>query len=160
MSESDEKTDQKTLTELIEDSQIAMFTTIAADGTPRSFPMARQEVTDDTNLWFITARNTQHVDAIVANPRVALTFSNRDSWVAVTGTADVVDDLPKLKELWSPFAEAWLPGGPEDPNAVLVHVDVDGGEYWDTPGGTVATLISFVKTKVTGEPYEGNHGEI
>ena len=61
-----------------------------------------------------------------ANPRVESDLLlPGHSWVAVTGTAAVVDDLDKLRELWNTFAEAWLPGGPEDPNAVLIHVDVD-----------------------------------
>ena len=29
------------------------------------------------------------------------------------------------------------------------------GEYWDTPGGRIATLISFVKSKLTGERFDG-----
>lgn len=148
---------QKTLADLINDIPIAMFTTIGADGVPRSIPMARQEVEPDADLWFISAREARHIDDIRANPRVGLTFSSRDSWVAVTGTAEVVDDLDKLRELWNTFAEAWLPGGPEDPNATLVHVDVDSGEYWDTPGGTVASVISLIKTKLTGETYDAEH---
>lgn len=147
-------------TELLKDSPIAMFTTIDAAGEPRSVPMARQQVDATTDMWFITARDTRHVDAIRANPRVGLTFSSRDSWVAATGTAEIVDDLGKLRELWNTFAEAWLPGGPEDPNATLVRVDIDGGEYWDTPGGRVASLLSFVKTKVTGDTYDADHGEV
>ena len=51
--------------------------------------------------------------------------------------------------------EAWLPEGPDDPNVVLIKVDPHTAEYWDTPGGRVASLLSFVKAKVTGEPYEG-----
>ena len=66
----------------------------------------------------------------------------------------------QLKELWNTFAEAWLPGGPEDPNAVLMRVDVDSGEYWDTPGGKVASLLSFAKTKLTGDTYDADHGRV
>jgi general stress protein 26 len=91
---------------------------------------------------------------------VALTFSSRDAWVAVTGQAAVVDDQAKLSELWNTFAEAWLPGGPEDPNAVLLRVDVEQAEYWDTPGGKVASLISFAKTKLTGSTYDAEHGTV
>jgi hypothetical protein len=35
---------------------------------------------------------------------------------------------------------------------------VEGGEYWDTPGGKVASLISLAKTKLTGETYDADHG--
>ena len=80
--------------------------------------------------------------------------------MAVTGQAEVVDDDAKLAELWNTFAEAWLPGGPEDPQATLLRVDVEQAEYWDTPGGKVASLISFAKTKLTGETYDAEHGSV
>jgi general stress protein 26 len=147
------------LVELMQDMPIAMMTTFGSDG-PRTVPMARQEVDPGAELWFITARSTTHVADIVHDPRVALSFSSRDAWVALTGTAHVVDDTEKLRELWTTFAEAWLPGGPEDPDAVLLRVDVDRGEYWDTPGGKVASLLSFAKVKLTGDTYDADHGTV
>lgn len=150
--------DQRKLIELMKDQWIAMLTTTGGDGTLRSVPMARQEVDPAAELWFITARDTQHVRDIQARPRVGLTFSGRDSWVALHGTATVVDDRDRLAELWNTFAEAWLPGGPDDPDATLLRVDLESGEYWDTPGGRVASLISFAKTKLTGETYDADHG--
>ena len=88
------------------------------------------------------------------------TFSARDSWVALVGRASVVDDRAKLEELWNTFAEAWLPGGPEDPNATLIKVDVQRGEYWDSPGSKAASLLSFVKAKVTGDTLDTDHGTV
>ena len=152
-------TDQKKLVELLDDMPIAMMTTFGTEG-PRSLPMARQEIEPSAELWFITARDTEHVRAIETEPRVALTFSTRSSWVALEGRATVVDDLAKLKELWNTFAEAWLPGGPEDDNSSLIRVDVERGEYWDTPGSKLASAISFAKTKLTGEPYDSDHGTL
>ncbi|WP_345523782.1 pyridoxamine 5'-phosphate oxidase family protein [Nocardioides conyzicola] len=151
--------DQKKLVDLMSDMPIAMLTTYGVDG-PRSLPMARQEVEPSAEMWFISARDTAHTRAIQHNPTVSLTFSARDSWVAVTGTATVVDDAAKLEELWNTFAEAWLPGGPEDPNATLIRVDVEHGEYWDTPGSKVASLISFAKTKLTGATFDADHGSV
>lgn len=159
---SNDSTESATLAhvvELMNDMPITMLTTYGADG-PRSIPMARQEVEPSAQMWFITARDTAHTRAIQSNSDVTLTMSSRDAWVAMTGTASVVDDLAKLKELWTSFAEAWLPGGPEDPNAVLLLVDVDRAEYWDTPGGTVASLISFAKVKLTGDTYDTDHGTV
>jgi general stress protein 26 len=150
---------EKKLVDLMADMPIAMLTTYGADG-PRSLPMARQEVEPSAEMWFISARDTAHTRAIRQNPSVSLTFSARDSWVAVTGRAIVVDDDAKLKELWNTFAEAWLPGGPEDPNAVLIKVEVEHGEYWDTPGGKVASLLSFAKTKLTGDTFDADHGTV
>jgi general stress protein 26 len=154
-----EQEDRQKLVDLMNDMPIAMMTTFGPDG-PRSLPMARQEVEPGAELWFITARDTAHVRAIDAEPRVALTFSSRDAWVAMTGRARVVHDAAKLEELWNTFAEAWLPGGPEDPDAALIHVEVDEAEFWDTPGGKVASLLSFAKTKLTGKTYDADHGTV
>ncbi len=150
---------QRKLVQLMEDMPIAMLTTFGSGGL-RSIPMARQQVEPSGQMWFITAKNTQHARDIAANPAVALTFSSRQAWVAMRGTARVVDDLDKLKELWNTFAEAWLPQGPEDPNATLLHVDVEHAEYWDTPGGRVASLVSFVKAKVTGDTLDAEHATV
>ena len=152
-----EDDDRSRLLALMDDMPIAMLTTFGPQG-PRSVPMARQEVEPSAEMWFITARDTDHVRAIGSEPRVSLTFSSRDAWVAATGSAYVVDDRDKLRELWNTFAEAWLPGGPEDGNATLIRVDATGGEYWDTPGSKIASLISFAKTKITGETYDADHG--
>jgi len=151
--------DRHKLVELMEDMPIAMFTTFGAEG-PRTVPMARQEVAPDAEMWFITARDTAHTAALADEPRVALSFSSRDAWVALTGRGHVVDDTAKLRELWNTFAEAWLPGGPEDPDAVLIRVEVEKAEFWDTPGGKVASLISFAKTKLTGSTYDAEHGVV
>ena len=42
---------------------------------------------------------------------------------------------------------------------MLIKVHADSAEYWDTPGGRIASVISFVKAKVTGEPYSGGENE-
>jgi len=151
--------EQQKLVELMDGMSIGMMTTFGPDG-PRSIPMARQEVEPGAELWFITARDTRHVDDLRADPQVSVTFSSRDSWVAVTGRGQVVDDQAKLEELWNTFAEAWLPGGPEDPNAVLIKVEVEQAEYWDSPGSKAASLLSFVKAKITGSTLDTDHGTV
>ena len=48
---------------------------------------------------------------------------------------------------------------PEADGLYVFRVQADSAEYWDTPGGTVASLLSFAKSKVTGEPYQGTGRE-
>jgi len=137
---------------LIAETKVCMFTTIA-DGRPMSRPMAVQEVEFDGNLWFFTRSGGRKVEQIGRDARVNVSFSSRSSWVSVTGEADVVGDLAKAKELWNAGIEAWFPDGPEDPDIVLLKVHADGAEYWDGPGQGIVSVLSFVKAKVTGEPY-------
>ncbi|WP_229051619.1 pyridoxamine 5'-phosphate oxidase family protein [Aeromicrobium sp. Leaf350] len=153
--------DIERLVDLTKDSRFCMLTTTDADGTLVSRPMARQEVDLSVDLWFIATRDSRKVEHVRANPTVGVTVSSETSWVSLAGKASVVDDVDKLRELWSTFAEAWIPEGPEDPNAILLKVDVESAEYWDNPGGRVATAISFVKSKITGQPYDGgDHAKI
>ena len=44
-------------------------------------------------------------------------------------------------------------------NVVLIQGDGDTAEYWDTPGGRIATAISFAKAKLTGHRYDGGENE-
>ena len=102
-----------------------------------------------------SASNRTIVRNIAANPHVGVALSSASVWVSIAGTATIVDDVAKKKELWNAGAEAWLPQGPEDASVALIYVDSDSAEYWDTPGGRVASVFSFVKAKATGEAYDG-----
>jgi general stress protein 26 len=81
------------------------------------------------------------------------------TWVSLTGHATVVDDVAKKKELWNSGVEAWFPQGPEDASVVLLRVEGDSAEYWDSPGGRLATAFSFVKAKATGQRIDGGENE-
>jgi len=79
--------------------------------------------------------------------------------VSLTGTATVVDDDSKKRERWNAGVEAWFPDGKNDRNVVLLRVEGDSAECWNTPGGRMASLIRVAKAKVTGEPYSGGENE-
>ena len=143
------------LVDLTKDIKITMFTTLDAEGHFVSRPMAQHLVEPDGDLWFFAERSSQLVSEITANSHVGLTLTSSDTWVSIDGSAEVVEDREKARSLWNSWVEAWLPEGPDDPNVVLIKVEPHTAEYWDTPGGRVASLLSFVKAKVTGEPYEG-----
>ena len=96
---------------------------------------------------------------IAANSHVGVTLTSNDTWISLDGDAVIVEDREKAKELWNQWVAAWLPQGPQDPSVVLIKVNGHSAEYWDTPGGRIASVISFVKAKVTGDRYEGGENE-
>jgi general stress protein 26 len=147
--------DVRKVAELAKGIKIGMLTTIDADGQPVSRPMAQQEVEFDGDLWFFVERGSRKVAQIEADPRVNVTLASGSTWMSLRGTGHVVSDLAKARELWNPWVEAWMPQGPQDPSVALLKVSVEGAEYWDTPGGKVASVISFVKAKVSGQRYDG-----
>jgi len=147
--------------ELARDIRVGMLTTIDEYGRMVSRPMAQQEVEFDGDLWFFAERNSRKIAHIRIRPQVGVTLTDSSTWLSICGAAEVVEDTAKARELWNSWVEAWLPQGPEDPSVVLVKVTVDTAEYWDTPGGRIASVVSFVKAKVTGERYDGgDHGVV
>jgi general stress protein 26 len=141
---------QKTV-DLINDAKIGMVTTLDEHHQLVSRPLAVQRVEADGDMWFFTHRDTSQAAHVARNPKVNVSFSQRGSWVSVSGAAEVIEDRAKAKELWNPMVEAWFPDGPETPGLVFLRVDADSAEYWDTPGGTVTTAIQFLKSKATGQ---------
>lgn len=146
--------------ELIKGFRFAMLTSRSAEAKLVSRPFTVQDVEFDGDLWFIVARDSHEIAEITADPVVNVSFASSDTWVSLSGLAEQVDDNAKLKELWNPAVEAWFPDGPEDPNITLLKFVSDSAEYWDTPGGRVATIFSLVKSKVTGTPLEGDNGKV
>ncbi|MCY0903693.1 pyridoxamine 5'-phosphate oxidase family protein [Arthrobacter sp. H14-L1] len=145
------KDDVKKVVDIINDTKIGMFTTTNDDGVLVSRPLAAQEVGDDGDLWFFTDKDTSQVSHIRARREVNVSFGNRSEWVSVAGRAEVIEDPEKARQLWNSVVEAWFPKGPTTPGLVLIRVESESAQYWDTPGGTVATVLSWVKSRLTGQ---------
>jgi general stress protein 26 len=148
---------QEKVRDLIRSTRLAMLTSVAPDGRLVSKPMATQDVEFDGDVYFIAERDSEKVRNITANPAVNVAYASNDSWVSLAGHAAVVDDQEKLAELWNTFTDAWLEGGPENPNNILIKVSADSAEYWDTPGSKVTQVANLVKAKVTGKRFEGDN---
>jgi general stress protein 26 len=151
--------DTRKVADLMTGQRFGMLTTTAADGTLMSRPMALQEVAFDGDLWFFAARDSRKVRHLDSHPQVNVTVGSGSSWVSLTGTGVVVTDAAKKRELWNTVVEAWFPDGPDDDGVVLFKVAADSAEYWDSPGGRLATALSFAKAKLTGERYSGGENE-
>jgi general stress protein 26 len=154
---SDEQT--RKVAELIKGQRFGFLTTITMDGRLTSRPMTLQEVEFDGALWFLAERDSNPVEHITASPQVNVGVGSGGTWVSLTGDAVVVEDVAKKRELWNSAVEAWFPQGPDDDSVVLLKVEADSAEYWDSAGGRLATAFSFVKAKVTGQRIEGGENE-
>ncbi|MBO3128581.1 pyridoxamine 5'-phosphate oxidase family protein [Dermatophilus congolensis] len=149
---------QAKVAELIRNTRVAMMTMVDKSGGLVSIPMATQEAEVNGTFWFITEKNSAKVRHLSTNPRVNLAFAGSGSWVSVSGTARILNDPEKLKELWGTFTDAWLKDGPENPDNVLLRVDAETAEYWDSSGsGMIVQLANLVKSAVTGERMEGEN---
>lgn len=151
--------DTRKVAELIKDQRFAFLTTTTPEGKLTSRPMTLQEVEFDGDLWFFAEAGSHPVQHIQVSPQVNVGVGSGGTWVSLTGHASVVADVAKKKELWNGGVEAWFPQGPEDASVVLLRVEGDSAEYWDSPGGRLATAFSFVKAKATGERIDAGENE-
>ena len=80
----------------------------------------------------------------------------------MSGTAAVVEDMAKKQQLWSKMAEAWFPGGVDDPDLALVRVRITHANYWDVKESKIVQLYEMAKAAITGKPPTdlGEHAEI
>lgn len=154
--------DVSTLADLLDDFPLTMIVTLDDEGHPVSQPFAMQQQHHrfDGDLWFLVSAESSTAQRLERNPIVNLAFSSNGSWVSVTGHAELSTEQAPIDRMWDASVEAWFPGGRTDPNIRALIVHTDSAEYWDTPGSTIATVFSFVKSKVTGTPIEIDNEKI
>ena len=152
--------DRGTVAEIMEETRIAVLTYQSLAGALVSTPMGMQDFEDPATIWFITERSSDKVAALEADPRVNVSCNSKAGWVSLSGTAHVSDDQAKLKELWDASAGAFMSGGPEDPDNVLLRIDGDTAEYWESPG-KVSAAIQVAKGLVTdSQPDLGDNDTV
>jgi len=139
-----------------------MLTTVDTEGCLRSRPMQTQQAEFDGDLWFFTGRDTHKTDEVSRDNHVNLSYAEPgdNRYVSVSGTASLVSDQAKIKELWNPLLKAWFPKGVDDPNIVLLKVEVDKAEYWDAPSSKVVQIVGFMKALATGERYHPGENKV
>jgi general stress protein 26 len=148
--------DRDKLWDLIKDIKFGMLTTRHADGQLHSRPMTTQNarLDEDRALWLFMSRQSDSATDLQASPAVCMSYADTgsDSYVCVSGNAVVSDDAAKKQALWSPMAKAWFPGGVEDPDLLLVRLDIQHADYWDVKESKIVQLWRMAAAAVTGKP--------
>jgi len=124
------------LRDLIRDVRFAMLTTRSVDGSLSSRPMTTLQAEFDGTLWFLAAADSLKALDIEQRPKVNLGYAAPETgrYVSVSGTASVLHDHNKARELWRPEFETWFPNGPDDDNLAVLQVEIASADYWETPG--------------------------
>lgn len=89
-----------------------------------------------------------------------MSYAGSSAWLSLTGSATVVDDGQKKKEPGTPSRRPGSLDGEDDPSVVVVKVNGESAQYWDSPGRLAMTL-DMVKAKITGNPPKsGDSGTV
>ncbi len=149
---------QQKIRDLIKDIRFAMLATTEA-GRVMSRPMTPLRIEDDLTILFLTQRSTD-VAQQADGQGVNLAFVDSGTFVSLTGTGELRDDVELKKQLWNVATTAHTDSGPEDPENVVLAVVPDSASYWDSDAAPVA-VFTMLKAAVTGEKaHSGEHGTV
>ncbi len=159
--------DHQKLWDLIKDIKFGMFTHRHASGMMHSQPLTtlKKSMDDEGDkLYFFVSRTSDVAQQLMQddNVNVSYTSPSDGTYVSVSGTALIVEDMSKKETLWSPMVKAWFPGGPTDPNLALVQVRINQAEYWDVKESKMLQVTKMVTAAITGTPLadKGEHKEL
>lgn len=141
------------LAKLVEDIDIAMFTTVGPGGYLVSRPLSTQAARfDGERVWFFVDSTSQKCAEIGRNRKVNVAYASQDrnTYVSLAGDARVTRDRARIDEFWNDALEAFFPRGKDDPDLALIEVTPRTAEYWDGPGSLVGKALTFAAALITG----------
>jgi general stress protein 26 len=137
--------------ELIKGIETAMLTTVSEEGLV-SRPMKTQDMDFDGSLWFLTKKDTTKFHELLQNQQVNVAYAGK-SYVSIRGEAELVESVDKLKQFWNPVYEEMLETTYDDPNLILIKVNAEAAEYWDS--GNNFKMVKFLFRRLMGKNTEG-----
>lgn len=132
--------------------RFVLLTTSADDGSLESRPMTIQRVDEPGTILFFASMTSPLVQGLLARPdvNVGVVDPDDDFYVSIAGRAVIAKDRALIKELWSPLAKAWFPGGVDDEDLVLIEVVASQAEYWNVHESEMVQFFKMAKAALTG----------
>jgi len=158
MSPSDHEKALETVRKLIKGIDIAMLTTVTSEGLV-SRPMKTQEVEFDGDLYFLTTKDSSKYEELENNPHVNVVYVG-DSYVSIRGKAEIIQSPEKIKQYWNVAYEKMLKTTSDDPNLILIKVNAEAAEYWDTGNWIKSALAFFYQLSGKKEAQDTNINNI
>jgi general stress protein 26 len=88
------------------------------------------------SIWFFIVKDNAMVGQLTDGHRAIATFTAKDHdlFAALHGTLLIENNPSMIDRLWSSGVAAWYEGGRNDPNIVLLRLDPDQAEIWESAG--------------------------
>lgn len=132
------------------------FLFLQLDSDPHTaVPMTAQLDKDaNSTIWFFTGRD-HHLAK--GGPATA-TFSGKDNQIFArfTGVLTPETSQERLDKQWGKPVEAWFPGGKDDPNLLMLRMDLGEAEIWNSDMGFIDNakmLLGFDMREEAGEEH-------
>ena len=139
----------------LEDSPFVMLQLVG--NTDSAAPMTAQLDRDAHHaIWFFTSRDNHFADA---GPATATFVSKgHDVFARFTGTLVEETSRERLDKEWNNSVEAWFKGGKDDPNLLMLRMDLGPAAIWAGEIGALNTLKMALGMNVT-DSIKGGYAE-
>jgi general stress protein 26 len=109
--------------------------TVDQNGEANARVVRTSPLSDDWGLRFMTDRRSRKAREIERTGRLTLAYQNDadGAYVTLVGRATIIGDVAVKQATWKPESLRWYPGGPTDPNVVLVDFTTERIELWSAP---------------------------
>lgn len=120
-------------------------------------PMSPQLDKDAANaIWFFTHK--QSAFTALGSATAIFESKGHDIYARFHGKLAIETSKERFDQFWSNFAEAWYDGGKDDPNILLLRMDLGAAEIWDGDMGLFDTAKMALGMDVREDASE-HHAE-
>ncbi len=113
------------------------FVFLELDADPKTAVPMTAQLDKDANsaIWFFTSKN--HTFASGGPATATFAGKGHDMFARFSGTLTEERSRERFEDLWAKPVEAWFPGGKDDPNILLLRMDLGQAELWNSDLGFV-----------------------
>jgi general stress protein 26 len=146
--------------EIINNVPTCFAITVDQDGHANARVVQASQLSEDWTARFMTDRRSRKVGEIERSGKMTLAyqFTPENQYVTLIGRATVNNDIEVKNAIWQPGNLRWHPGGPNDPNVVLIDFVADRIELWSSKDSVVPDpLKGLWAAALTREPTGWRH---
>jgi len=125
------------------------FLMLQLDADPDSAaPMTAQLDKDaDSAIWFFTTRDSRF--ARMGPATATFSAKGHDLFARFEGMLTQETSRERLEKQWSNFVEAWFPKGQDDPDLLMMRMDLGNASIWSGELGAMNTARMMLGMDVT-----------
>jgi general stress protein 26 len=107
-------------------------------------------------IWFFTSKDNHLAQG---GPATCM-FASKDHGLFARFEGKLAEETSRerLDKQWSNFVEAWFPGGKDDPNLLMLRMDLGDAELWSGDMSMLTTAKMALGMNVRGDAV-GQHTE-
>ncbi|AKM09741.1 pyridoxamine 5'-phosphate oxidase family protein [Croceicoccus naphthovorans] len=134
------------------------FLMLQLDADPDSAaPMTAQlDKHADSAIWFFTTRDNRF--AKMGPATATFSSSGHDCFARFEGVLSEETSRERLEKQWSNMVEAWFPEGKDDPNLLMLRMDLGDASIWSGKLGAFNVARMMLGMDVT-DHIKGGHVE-